>query len=178
MALIEMNYCMQCGSKLVRKYLEGEGEVPYCECCKDYRFPVFNTAVSMVVTNAARDRIVLIKQYGRDRYILVAGYVNKGEDAEMAVAREVREELGLHVSEVHFNHSRYFARSNTLMLNFTAVVDNMDVHENREIDSYRWFSYEEARENISRPSLAGDFLDGYLTGSYHFSESNPPAEKK
>ncbi len=123
----------------------------------------------MVVTNEDEDRILLIKQYGRDRYILVAGYINQGEDAEDAVVREVKEEMALHVRKVRFNHSHYFEKSNTLMLNFTAVVDGMDVHENREIDSYRWFTREEARDNVSRPSLAGDFLDGYLTGEYHFS---------
>ena len=78
--------------------------------------------------------------------------------------------MGLHVTEVHFNHSHYFELSNTLMLNFTAVVDSTTVHENREIDSYQWFTPEEARKSVSRPSLAGDFLDGYLTGDYHFTK--------
>ena len=165
---LEMKHCVQCGTALKMKFLEGEGMVPYCENCRDYRFPIFNTAVSMIVTPPDRSRILLIKQYGRDRYILVAGYVNKGEDAEDAAAREVREEAGLTVRSLHFNHSRYFGRTNTLMLNFTAVVESTDVRPNREIDSFRWFSPQEARENVSRPSLAGDFLDGYLTGEYHF----------
>ena len=168
---MEMNYCMQCGTKLVMKYHENEGkEIPYCSTCSDYRFPVFNTAVSMVVTNQAEDRILLIKQYGRDRYILVAGYINKGEDAEHAVIREVGEEMNLRVVKVRFNHSHYFSKSNTLMLNYTAIVDSMDVHENDEIDAYRWFSREEAAKNVARHSLAGDFLKGYLTGEYHFSD--------
>ncbi len=170
MAIPKMNYCMQCGSRLVTRHLDLEGDIPYCETCQELRFPIFNTAVSMVVTTQARDQILLIKQYGRDSYILVAGYVNKGEDAEDAVVREVKEEMGLNVTEVHFNHSHYFKPSNTLMLNFTAVVDSTAVHENREIDSYRWFTPQEARENVRWPSLAGDFLDGYLTGDYHFTE--------
>ena len=126
-----MNYCMQCGTKLVTRHLDLEGDVLYCEKCGEFRFPVFNTAVSMVVTTRDRDKILLIKQYGRDRYILVAGYVNKGEDAEDAVRREVMEEMGLHVTEVHFNHSHYFERSNTLMLNITAVVESTAVYETR-----------------------------------------------
>jgi NAD+ diphosphatase len=172
MPVPEMKYCMQCGTKLIMRYHEGEKkEIAFCEGCKDFRFPVFNTAVSMVVTNESEDRILLIKQYGRDRYILVAGYINKGEEAEHAVAMEVREETGLTVSRVQFNHSHYYARSNTLLLNFTAVVDGMNVHENSEIDSYRWFTREETRKNVSKPSLAGDFLEGYLTGKYHFTDN-------
>lgn len=51
---------------------------------------------------------MLIKQYGKDRNILVAGYVNKGEFAEHALRREVREEIGLNVVSCCFNHSEYY----------------------------------------------------------------------
>ena len=95
---LEMKHCMQCGSELVLKELKDEGMVPYCPTCKDFRFPVFNVAVSMVILNETKDETLLIKQYGKDSYILVAGYVNKGEDAEDAVIREVKEEMGLAVS--------------------------------------------------------------------------------
>ena len=167
--MIAMNYCMQCGAELTAKYLPSEGrEIPYCPACGDFRFPVFNTAVSMIVTNAAWDRIVLIRQYGRPDYILVAGYVNQYEDAEDAAVREVREELGLNVREVTFNHSHFFRPSNTLMLNFTAVVDDTSVHANEEVDAFTWFTPEEARKNIKPNSLAQAFLEGYLTRRWSF----------
>ena len=114
------------------------------------------------------DQVLLIKQYGRDSDILVAGYVNKGEDAEDAVRREIREEMDLEMLECHFNRSHYFAPSNTLMLNFTAIVEAGDVHPNPEVDSYKWFSVEEARANIRDKSLAQAFLNGFFDGEYHF----------
>ena len=163
---IEMNYCTQCGTKLVNKWHETENkEVAWCPKCQEYRFPMYNTAVSMIVMNETKDRILLIKQYGRDSYILVAGYVNLGEDAEDACVREVKEEMGLDVKSVHFNHSHYFAPSNTLMLNFTVIVEG-DPRPNWEVDSWHIFTLEEARKNIRRPSLAQAFLDGYLDGEY------------
>ena len=162
------NYCRECGTKLVPRELENEGIVPYCPECEQYRFPQYNVAVSMIVTTQERDRILLIKQYGRDIYILVAGFVNKGEDAEDAVSREIMEELGLDVKSCSFNHSHYFEPSNTLMLNFTAVVDFEEPHPNKEIDDYKWFTTEEAGENIYQPSLASAFLKGYLHGKYEF----------
>ena len=158
-----MNYCMECGTKLEMKFLESEGKkIPYCSNCGEYRFPVFNTAVSMIVMNASREKVLLIKQYGRDFYILVAGYVNKGEDAEEAVRREVMEEMGLHVRTVEFNRSHYYAPSNTLMLNFAVTVEEEEPHPNWEVDSYRFFSVEEAKKKIRRPSLAQEFLDEYF----------------
>ena len=140
-----MEYCMFCGTKLQERELDGEGIIPYCEKCGEYRF-----------------------QYGRNRYILVAGYVNKGEDAEDAVCREIQEEMGLKVIDYSFNHSHYFKPSNTLMLNFTAVVEDAEPHPNKEIDHYQWFSRIEARKNIYSGSLAEKFLLGYLDGEYHF----------
>ena len=119
-----MKYCMQCGTLLHIKEHPTEGPTPYCDCCEAYRYPVFNTAVSMIVTNPDQSRVILIRQYGKPFYVLVAGYVNKGEDAEDAAVREVMEEIGLTVHRVHFNRSHYYARSNTLMLNFTVTVDD------------------------------------------------------
>ena len=172
---MEMNYCMQCGTKLVIRHHETEGEVPYCESCGAFRYPVFNTAVSMIVMDEARERIILIQQYGRPSYVLVAGYVNKGEDAETAAAREVREELGMTVSSVHFNRSHYYARSNTLMLNFTVHIKKQEAHPNREVDGWQWFSLEDAREAIKPGSLARAFLLGKLDGLYDFPYY-PPAK--
>ena len=166
---MEMNYCMQCGEKLQMKYHpQEEKPVPYCPACESFRWPVFNTACSMIVMNEAKDRVILIQQYNRPVYVLVAGYVNQGEDAEHAAAREVMEEMGLTVTSVHFNHSHYFAPSNTLMLNFTATVLEEEAHPNWEVDLWQWFTVEEAVKNIKPHSLAEAFLNGYLTGKYHF----------
>ncbi len=169
MKIPEMNYCMHCGTKLIRRYLKNEGDIPYCTTCQEYRFPVFNTAVSMIIMNEEEDQILMIRQYGGDEYILVAGYVNKGEDAEDAAIREVREETGLTVTSVRFNHSHYFAPSNTLMLNFAVTVKG-EVNCNEEVDTWAWFTPEEARINIRKNSLAKAFLLGWLDGVYNFPE--------
>lgn len=158
-----MSFCQECGTELIEKELEGEGLIPFCPKCNDYRFPLYNVAVSMVVINKANGKILLIQQYGRQKYILVAGYVNRGEKAEEAVAREIKEETGMTVSSIRFNRTSFFEPSNTLMCNFTAFVENdSELHVNREIDSYAWFTPEEARENIFPGSLAEQFLTAYL----------------
>ena len=155
-----MKYCYECGTKLMDKYLEGEGMIPYCEKCGQYRFPIFNTAVSMEVLNPSQDKVILIQQYGRTRNILVAGYVNRGESAEEAVVRDVREELGLEVGQIRFNKSKFYAGSNTLMINFSCVASSEDLSRRKtdEVDYVRWYSLDEARENVYHGSLAEEFL--------------------
>lgn len=158
-----MKHCMECGTKLTTQYLENEGDIPYCTNCKAYRFSVFNTAVSMIVLNPKRNKILLIKQYGGKDYILVAGYVNKGESAENAVIREVKEELGMEVMELHYNKSMYYEKSNTLMLNFSCVISNESLENmTTEVDEAMWFTFEEAKDNVKRDSLAQYFLLDYL----------------
>lgn len=177
MAIPKMRHCMECGAVLTEKYHEQEKKkIPWCPVCRDYRFPVFSTAVSMLVMNEDKSKILLIKQYGRDSFILVAGYVNQGEDAEHAAVREVWEETGLVVTSLHFNRSRYFAPSNTLMLNFTVTVKDGLPHPNEEIDSYEVFGREEARAAIRRPSLSQEFLDAALD-DLEEAETNRREEK-
>ena len=157
------NYCRECGTKLVPRELENEGIVPYCPKCEQYRFPQYNVAVSMIVVNEEKDEILLIQQYGRPSYILVAGYVSRGESLEDAVAREVREETGMTVSHMRFNRTQFFEKSDTLMCNFTAFVkDSSELDTNYEVDSYAWFTRDEARANIRPNSLAEHFLVSYL----------------
>ena len=171
MGIPNFNHCMECGCKLVMKENPGEGMTPFCPDCGEFRFPVFNVACSMIVMDEAREHILLIKQYGGSEYILVAGYVTKGEDAEVTARREVKEELDMDVKELKFNRSHYFAPSNTLMLNFTVVVEGTTPHPNREIDSWKWFTLDEARKNIKKNGLANAFLNGYLDGCvYNFDK--------
>ena len=166
---MEMHYCMQCGGKLQLREHPGEGHpVPWCDGCGAWRYPVFNSAVSMVVMDEAKERVLLIRQYGRPSWVLVAGYVNQGEDAEDAAAREIREELSMTVTSLRFNHSHYFAPSNTLMLNFTATVREPLPQPNEEIDDWSWFSVAEARQHIKPGSLAEAFLKGSFDGVYTF----------
>lgn len=160
-----MKYCYTCGNKLVMKELEHEGPVPYCKSCKAYRFPIFSTAVSMVVLNPDKDKILMIQQYHRPNNILVAGYINKGECAEDALRRELKEEIGRDVLHYKFLRSEYFKNTNTLMWNFAVVIDSESLHEvsDWEIDCAQWFSFEEARSKVKPNSLAERFLLNFLS---------------
>ena len=156
-------HCFECGTELIEQKLEGEGIVPYCPQCQQFRFPMYNVAVSMIVINEQTGEILLIKQYGRPSFILVAGYVNRGEQVEHAVCREIKEETGMTASHIKFNRTSFFEPSNTLMCNFTAYVkDSSELSPNSEIDSYQWFNPEDARLNIRPNSLASQFLNAYL----------------
>lgn len=74
-----------------------------------------------------------------------------------------QEETGMTISHMKFNRTQFFEKSDTLMCNFTAFVkDASELDPNYEIDSYAWFTREEARANIRPGSLAEHFLVTYL----------------
>ncbi|KJD45193.1 NAD(+) diphosphatase [Paenibacillus terrae] len=154
-----MKYCYECGTKLMVKECEGEGPIPYCNTCQVFRFPIFSTAISTAVINRQRDKVLLIQQYNIKDFILLAGYVNKGESAEQTLVREVMEEVGLQVDEYKYMRSEYFERTHTLMLNFVSIVndDKLDALS-AEVDQARWFTLEEAKQAVLKNSLAESFL--------------------
>ena len=55
-------HCFECGTALIEKELEEEGIVPYCPKCQQYRFPMYNVAVSMIVVDEETGKILLIQQ--------------------------------------------------------------------------------------------------------------------
>ena len=152
-------YCRNCGQKLSLRFCENEGLVPYCNQCENYMFPQFSVAVSMVVTNRAQDKILLAKHADDDDFILFAGYVKKGENAEKTVPREIKEELGLNVVKAKYMSSRYHAPKDILMLNFIVIVeDGQPIKLNDEIAEARWCTPEEGMELIRKGTTAEYFL--------------------
>ena len=152
-------YCKQCGQKLTLRFCENEGLITFCDQCEAYVFPQFSVAVSMVVTNRAQDKILLAKHVEDEDFILFAGYVKKGENAEKTVPREIKEELGLDVVKSKFMSTRYHQRKDVLMLNFIVVVDEKPIKLNRdEIAEARWCTPEEALTLIRKGTTAEYFL--------------------
>lgn len=152
-------FCTECGEKLTLMFASGEGLVPYCKNCKQYRFAQFATAVSMVVTNRAKDKILLARHVGQEDFILFAGYVKKGETAEKTVTREFKEETKLNAVKYKYMSSRYHEPKNVLMLNFIVVAeDGEPVLDANELEEVRWFAFEDALEAIRKDSVAEAFL--------------------
>lgn len=158
-----MNFCSKCGNKLMLKECFNcgisEGFIPFCPNCNEFRFPTFNSAVSMVIYNKDYSKTLLIKQYGKDQNILVAGYVNKSENLETTLKREIKEEVGLTVLSYQYNESKYYEKSNTLICNFIVQTESEDLHLTKEVDSAHWFNIKEAKEAVLKNSFAEYFLN-------------------
>ena len=156
-----MKYCVECGNKLEIKMLENEGMIPFCNKCNSYRFPIFNAGVSAVVLNKERNKTLFIRQSGKVRNILVAGYINKGENAEEALLRELSEEIGVKPIYYEFQKTHYWEKSNTLLINYYVVLENEIINPNYEVDSYEWYDLDTAYQVVAKGGLAEEFYKYY-----------------
>lgn len=156
-------FCTECGEKLTLMFCKGEGLVPYCKNCADFRFPQFATAVSMVVTNRAKDKILLARNLNEDDFVLFAGYVKKGETAEKAVVREFKEETKLNTVKYRYMSSRYHEPKNVLMLNYLMIAEDGEPEiDANELAEVKWFTFDEAVGAIRKDSTAEAFLKSAL----------------
>lgn len=96
-------------------------------------------------------KLCLAKKPGEMYYRFVGGFVNLGEDLETAVRREVYEETWLTVSSLEYLASqpvhdwRYFQDPDAGILTnlFIGWSPNLGGKANDDIESIRWFDYEE-----------------------------------
>jgi len=85
------------------------------------------------------------------RYSCLAGFVEPGESAEEAVAREVLEEVGVHVTSCRYVSSQPWPYPGSLMLGFYAGADPEEILrlDPDEITAARWFTRAEIRAAIA-----------------------------
>ena len=109
-------HCPQCGGALAP---ESAGWVLRCREDATPHFPRTDPAVIMAVRDA---RLLLARNASfRGRFhSVLAGFVEPGETLEGAVAREVREEVGIDVEQVEYAGSQPWPFPRSLMLAFRA----------------------------------------------------------
>ncbi|WP_246063272.1 NAD(+) diphosphatase [Blastococcus colisei] len=136
-------------------------------------FPRTDPAVIMLVHDGA-DRVVLGRQavWPPGRFSILAGFVEPGESAEAAVAREVAEEVGLAVTDIRYVGSQPWPFPQSLMLGFVARATGSDelVLDPTEIEEARWFTRDELGRGAGPAalpppvSIARHIIDRWVAG--------------
>ena len=128
------------------------GWVRRCPTDGSEHFPRTDPAVIMLVHDGG-DRCVLGRQavWPEGRFSILAGFVEPGEAAEAAVAREVDEEVGLPITDITYAGSQPWPFPSSLMLGFTARATGSTLHlRDGELAEARWLTRDEVRAGVVR----------------------------
>jgi NAD+ diphosphatase len=150
----EQRFCNRCGSPT---WPEEAGHVMACTNpnCAAKHFPRTDPATIMLVHDG--DHCLLGRQpsWPEGMYSTLAGFVEPGESLEEAVFREVKEESGVSVKNIHYFGSQPWPFPQSLMLGFLAEAATKEISRGVELEDVRWFHLSEARELLRK--LAGRF---------------------
>ena len=152
-------YCGVCGSPM-RMDTDISKKCP--ECGKEI-WPQLATAVIVLIHKGDEVLLVRAKNFKRDFFGLVAGFVETGETLEEAVAREAFEETGVRITNIRYFTSQPWPYPCGLMVGFNADYVSGDIHLQRsEISRGGWFRKDNLPDIPEKLSIARMLLDAWL----------------
>ena len=144
-------FCGKCGAATESRRA---GHELHCPDCGNVIYPRVNPAVIVLVTHG--ECCLLGRQPGwiTSRYSTLAGFVEPGENLEMALVREVQEETNIRLSALHYSFSQPWPYPAALMLGFRAAAENTDIRCNDgELAEARWFSRQAIADGLRAGTL-------------------------
>jgi len=134
-------FCAQCG----KRTSPAKGAIiRVCQACSTEHYPRVNPVAIMLVTH--EDKLLLGRQPGwpEGSFSTLAGFVSQGEDLEEACIREVKEEVGLDVTNVSYLMSQTWPFPSQLMLGLQCEASGTDITlDENELEAAQWFTREE-----------------------------------
>jgi NAD+ diphosphatase len=153
-------FCGRCGAKTV---LSSDELCCLCTQCAATYFPRISPCVIGLVSRGDELLLAAHQRHKPGRYSLLAGFIEAGETAEEAFAREVLEEVGVRIGQVCYVASQPWPYPSQLMLGFFAEYLDGDITlDTREIQHAAWFHPSELPDIPSSVSIAGKLIRTFL----------------
>ena len=156
---LQYRYCGICGAPM-----EWASSISKrCTRCGEELWPKLNTAIIVLVRRGEEALLVKAKNFRRDYYGLVAGFVETGESLEECVAREVMEETGLRVENIRYFASQPWPYPMGLMIGFQADYVEGDIAlRDGELCDAAFFTRDTIPAIPGKMSMARMLIDDWL----------------
>jgi NAD+ diphosphatase len=159
-------FCGRCATPMERQQHE---RAKKCPACGLTAYPRLSPAIIVAVVRRFNDgsRLLLARSHRHPSgmYSVLAGFVEPGESLETAVRREVKEEVGLDVTNIRYFGSQPWPFPNSLMLAFTAEYAGGDIRlEVEEIAEAGWYTADNLPLVPPPISIARRLIDWYVEG--------------
>jgi NAD+ diphosphatase len=168
-ALVEWHrrhrFCGSCGAPTA---VGSGGNVRTCVSCGTEHFPGPHPVVIMVVWRGDRCLLGQGRGWAPARFSALAGFIDHGETIEEAVAREVKEEVGLEVDQVVYHSSQPWPFPMSLMIGCFAHVTGEEISvDPEELDDARWFTREEIQRALESPEAVDFGIPNRIAIAHH-----------
>jgi NAD+ diphosphatase len=132
------HFCGRCG---VRSHYHDSDRARQCPDCGLLSFPRVSPAVITLIHKGDDFLLARNSRFPTGRYSIIAGFVEAGETLEEAVAREIREEVGVEVGDITYQSSQPWPFPHSLMVGFTAAWVSGDIRvDEEEIVDAGWYN--------------------------------------
>lgn len=155
-------FCGRCGEEMAHSDRE---RAQKCPACGYTAYPRIMPAVIVGVKNG--DRLLLTRyRTGFAHNALIAGFIEIGETAEEAAAREVMEEAGIRVKNIRYYKSQPWGVANDLLLGYYCELDGDEtIHmDENELKYAQWVSREDIVLQPDNMSLTNEMMTRFKNG--------------
>lgn len=153
-------FCGRCGSTAERSRTE---RCMQCPKCGLHMYPRISPAVIVLVRRGEEALLARNARFPLPFYSTLAGFSDIGESLEATLAREIREEVGVEITNARYFGSQPWPFPNSLMIAFTAEWASGEIAvDHDEIADAQWFT-REALPLVPPPlSIARRMIDAWL----------------
>jgi NAD+ diphosphatase len=162
-------FCGQCGQLMAPM---PEERARKCAGCDLIFFPRLSPVIIVRICRGQQLLLARSPHTPPGMYSVLAGFVEPGETLEEAVAREVREEVGISLRNIRYFGSQPWPFPHSLMIGFTAEHAGGEIRiDGKEIEDANWYSVDRLPMlpppiSIAR-RLVDDFLESSVAEAWH-----------
>lgn len=155
-------YCGYCGTPTMHKLSNSfERECPACHLLF---YPRISPSIIVLIQKNNEVLMARSPHFQPGIYALIAGFVEPGESLEDAVHREVKEEVGISITNLRYFGSQAWPFPDSLMIGFNADYLAGEITPNpNEIEAAGWYRYDNLPGRPSfKLSISSLMLDAYI----------------
>jgi NAD+ diphosphatase len=156
-------YCGRCSTPTQMSVAEFSMACPSCGLVV---YPRISPAVMVLVRRGDELLLARSPHFRPGMYSALAGFVEAGETLEQCAVREVREEVGIEIANLHYFHSQPWPFPDSLMLAFFAdYVSGVITPDPSEIEAADWFARDGLPPLPEPESIARRLIDAACQAS-------------
>ncbi|MHA1978878.1 MAG: NAD(+) diphosphatase, partial [Candidatus Hodarchaeales archaeon] len=153
-------YCGECGAHTEVHLKE---RAKQCSRCQHLNYPRISPAIIVGVMKEKRILLANGARFPSNLYSVLAGFVEPGETLEECVKREIKEEVGIEITNIRYFGSQAWPFPDSLMIGFLADYSKGEIKiDQTEIREAQWFTKNDLPPIPGKISIARKIIDWFV----------------